>query len=175
MGVPACGFLNTLYRNPIGEVSRFFNDRHPKNYRIYNCCPELPYPEKPFRGQVVRFEIQDHTPPSMDEFIYFLCDAREVSEGDTTTTSASTTTTAAATSTIISSSSSSTTTATATATYTATATAASSTTTATAVHAEAPRGRHHRGPLQGGQRSHWLSVRRLAHILQDLRLGPAGA
>ena len=78
MGVPAKDFLVALYRNPLSEVSRFFNTRHGGRYRIYNCCPEvkpvasrmcserrlkslstqMPYPEKPFYGQVVPFDIQ---------------------------------------------------------------------------------------------------------------------
>lgn len=55
MGVPAYSTwrepLIQFYRNPIGEVARFFNENHPAHYRIYNACPELPYPEKPFYGQ----------------------------------------------------------------------------------------------------------------------------
>lgn len=55
MGVPAYSTwrepLIQFYRNPISEVARFFNETHPAHYRIYNACPELPYPENPFYGQ----------------------------------------------------------------------------------------------------------------------------
>ena len=57
MGVPAVG-IQGFFRNPYMDVSRFFNERHPHKYRIYNCCPEMPYPEKPFRHQVVHFLIK---------------------------------------------------------------------------------------------------------------------
>mmetsp|Transcript_7074 Transcript_7074/g.17842 ORF Transcript_7074/g.17842 Transcript_7074/m.17842 type:complete len:347 (+) Transcript_7074:1398-2438(+) len=57
MGVPAVG-IQGFFRNPYMDVSRFFNERHPQMYRIYNCCPEMPYPEKPFRHQVVHFQIK---------------------------------------------------------------------------------------------------------------------
>lgn len=51
MGVPATGFI-ALYRNPINEVVRFFNLRHEGAYRIYNCCPEHPYPHEKFDNNV---------------------------------------------------------------------------------------------------------------------------
>jgi hypothetical protein len=35
------------YRNPIGEVVRFFKLRHDGAFRIYNCCPELPCVDNP--------------------------------------------------------------------------------------------------------------------------------
>jgi len=76
MGVPATG-VQGFFRNPLLDVARFFNERHPNKYRIYNCCPEMPYPLKPFRYQVVHFQIKDHTPPTMEDFIAFLRDARD--------------------------------------------------------------------------------------------------
>lgn len=81
MGVPACGLL-TYYRNPRSEVARFFNTEYQDHYRIYNICPELPYPEKPFNFEVVRINVQDHTPPSMDAFVDFLKDSRAFLERD---------------------------------------------------------------------------------------------
>lgn len=76
MSVPACG-ATALYRNPIGEVVRFFDTKYPDNYRIYNACPELPYPLSKFKNQVRCFDIQDHSPPSMDNIFDFLSDATE--------------------------------------------------------------------------------------------------
>jgi len=38
---------------------RFFESRHPARYKIYNCCPELPYPTEPFvSGQFACFDVQ---------------------------------------------------------------------------------------------------------------------
>ena len=73
MSVPATG-RTALYRNPLGEVVRFFETRHGRSgYRIVNCCPEKDYPAQRFgSGEVVRFDIQDHTPPTMAQFVEFL-------------------------------------------------------------------------------------------------------
>ena len=45
------------------------------HYRIYNLCPEMPYPASFFRDQVMYFDIQDHSPPSFDQIFQFLEDA----------------------------------------------------------------------------------------------------
>ena len=82
MGVPAQGFI-ALYRNPIGEVVRFFNLRHKDRYRIYNLCPEHPYPADRFDNRVCAFDVQDHTPPTMDILMDFIVDAEQfMAEGD---------------------------------------------------------------------------------------------
>lgn len=81
MGVPAQGFV-ALYRNPISDVVNFFNLRHQGKYRIYNICPELPYPAERFDNNVRAFDVQDHTPPNMDIIMEFLSDASKfVCEG----------------------------------------------------------------------------------------------
>jgi len=73
MSVPAAGLWRGVYRNPLSEVARFFETFHPHGYTVVNCCPELPYPEGPFaRGEVVRFDIQDHTPPKICQVVEFL-------------------------------------------------------------------------------------------------------
>jgi len=80
MGAPATGFVNSFVRNPLTEVARFFAFNHLGNFRVYNCCPEMPYPEEPFiqaGGSVAKFDIQDHSPPLMEQFVTFLQDARE--------------------------------------------------------------------------------------------------
>lgn len=74
MSVPATG-VGALYRNPISEVVRFFEARHKGNYRIYNACPEHPYPFSKFNYQVRCFDIQDHSPPTMENVFDFLDDA----------------------------------------------------------------------------------------------------
>ena len=37
MSFPSQGLMS-IYRNPIEEVSRFFNEKYKGRYRIYNCC-----------------------------------------------------------------------------------------------------------------------------------------
>ncbi len=76
MGVPTASFWISFYRNPIAEVARFFATRHADRFWIFNCCPELPYPSAAFGGRVTRFDIKDHTPPRMDEFVAFVAEAR---------------------------------------------------------------------------------------------------
>ena len=78
MSVPATG-LHALYRNPLPEVARFLETRHGQGggqgggYSIINCCPELPYGDERFvSGEVVKYDIQDHTPPTMQQFVDFL-------------------------------------------------------------------------------------------------------
>ena len=73
MSVPAVGHVS-LFRNPIWEVQRFLNSNHEGKWRIYNCCPELPYP--PLKGgATIKYDIRDHSPPSMRNFVDFLNDA----------------------------------------------------------------------------------------------------
>ena len=44
-----------------------------EGYLIINCCPELPYPTDSFvHGTVHSFDIQDHTPPTMAQFVEFI-------------------------------------------------------------------------------------------------------
>ncbi|KAK3272283.1 hypothetical protein CYMTET_19410 [Cymbomonas tetramitiformis] len=69
MSVPAKNLLVAAYRNPYLEVARFFNTTHGNAYRIYNCCPELPYPHAPFNDNV------RITPPSMKNLVEFCLDA----------------------------------------------------------------------------------------------------
>lgn len=71
MSVPATG-MAALYRNPITEVAKFFQERHAGKYLIFNICPELPYPTDIFEERVICFDVQDHAPPSMDDIFDFL-------------------------------------------------------------------------------------------------------
>mmetsp|Transcript_11537 Transcript_11537/g.26797 ORF Transcript_11537/g.26797 Transcript_11537/m.26797 type:complete len:587 (-) Transcript_11537:83-1843(-) len=72
MSVPGYG-VSVLYRNPLPEVVRFMEMFHACNYLIINCCPELKYPHDAFKTGVVElFDIQDHTPPKMNQFVRFL-------------------------------------------------------------------------------------------------------
>lgn len=81
MAVPVTGCLARLVRNPISDVARFFSRKHEGRVRIYNLCPEMPYPDQAFcnavLGGVKRFYVQDHCPPTMDQLVDFLTDARQ--------------------------------------------------------------------------------------------------
>eukprot|EP00928_Gymnodinium_smaydae_P027811 TRINITY_DN21388_c0_g1_i1.p1 TRINITY_DN21388_c0_g1~~TRINITY_DN21388_c0_g1_i1.p1 ORF type:complete len:563 (+),score=40.78 TRINITY_DN21388_c0_g1_i1:54-1691(+) len=73
MSVPVKSFFVGLYRNPIFEVARFFETRHPESYLILNLCPEMPYESGFFEsGKVMTFDIQDHTPPRLSQFVEIL-------------------------------------------------------------------------------------------------------
>jgi len=72
MSVPSTGIVS-LFRNPLTEVVRLFELRHPHGYSVANCCPELPYDGARFTSGVVEcYDIQDHTPPTMAQFVHFL-------------------------------------------------------------------------------------------------------
>jgi phosphatidylinositol-3,4,5-trisphosphate 3-phosphatase/dual-specificity protein phosphatase PTEN len=65
MGYPAEG-REANYRNPMTEVTRFFEKYHGKHFRIYNLCSERSYPRSRFGGRFVRFPFDDHTPAPME-------------------------------------------------------------------------------------------------------------
>ena len=93
MSVPAVGRAQ-MYRNPLPEVARFFETFYgPRaagaaggvgkaHYRIYNVCPEHPYPTELFSGQVVPYQVQDHTPPSLDTLVAMCLDAEAFLAGN---------------------------------------------------------------------------------------------
>jgi len=73
MSVPAAGVTVWLYRNPLHEVVRFFETFHARHYKIVNMCPELPYPVTDFTTGVVEcFDVEDHTPPRLEQVVKFL-------------------------------------------------------------------------------------------------------
>jgi len=83
MSVPAEDYITRLYRNDIKDVVRFFHLKHRGHYHVTNCCPEIPYNSAAFgsnprtrRPNVEFFNIQDHTPPLMDDFLRFFKIAR---------------------------------------------------------------------------------------------------
>lgn len=80
MGVPveySALSMEHIWRNPISEVKRFLDSGPPStHYRIYNCCPECPYPASYFHHRVKPFDVQDHSPVGMQVIFEFLRDAR---------------------------------------------------------------------------------------------------
>mmetsp|Transcript_91961 Transcript_91961/g.259797 ORF Transcript_91961/g.259797 Transcript_91961/m.259797 type:complete len:567 (+) Transcript_91961:67-1767(+) len=84
MSVPAGGALTQMYRNPISEVARFLETFHYEHYMIANLCPEMPYPAAKFKtGMVQCFDIQDHMPPRLQQFLDFLVIAEQWCKADT--------------------------------------------------------------------------------------------
>jgi len=81
MSVPTDDCIRGLYLNRLADVVRFFETKHSSSFRIYNACwPEYAYPVTGIEkagGQVVRYQIQDHTPPTMNQFVEFLMDAHK--------------------------------------------------------------------------------------------------
>ena len=61
MGFPSVG-REGLYRNPMPEVQRFFEQYHGGHYRIYNLCSERAYDPADFLGRVARYPFDDHNP-----------------------------------------------------------------------------------------------------------------
>jgi phosphatidylinositol-3,4,5-trisphosphate 3-phosphatase/dual-specificity protein phosphatase PTEN len=83
MGFPSHG-REAYFRNPIDEVERFFDTKHPNHYRIYNLCSEREYEgEHRFGGRFKRFPFDDHNAPCPIRLIPDLCrDVREFLEAD---------------------------------------------------------------------------------------------
>ncbi|GMF22148.1 unnamed protein product [Phytophthora lilii] len=75
LGYPA-EKIEGIYRNHYRDVFRFFEQRHPGRYRVYNLCVERRYaPEEKFHGRVAEFGFEDHSPPPLTMFLPFCRDA----------------------------------------------------------------------------------------------------
>lgn len=65
MGYPAETAHEKVYRNNMGDVLRFFQQRHgTTGYKVYNLCTE-----KPYEGRFVHygyFPFKDHNPPTIE-------------------------------------------------------------------------------------------------------------
>lgn len=78
MGFPSEG-AEAVYRNPIEEVQRFFQLRHPGKFKIYNVCSERSYEHEKFEGiegaglVCHDFKWDDHNPPPL-EIVAPMCD-----------------------------------------------------------------------------------------------------
>lgn len=65
MGFPAEGVAGK-YRNNMGDVQKFLNQKSPRRYRIYNLCSEIGYDHAKFENRVARFGFPDHNPSSFN-------------------------------------------------------------------------------------------------------------
>jgi len=73
MSFPSTG-SQSIYRNPINEVVRFFKAKHDGKFRIYNLCSERGYNAKKFDESVFRVMIDDHNVPTMSDLLGFIDD-----------------------------------------------------------------------------------------------------
>ena len=73
--------IESIYRNKLEDVKKFFNTRHPKHYKIYNLCLERRYPKGTFymQGYV---PMKDHEPPRFNALMPFCKDAKKFLEED---------------------------------------------------------------------------------------------
>ncbi|XP_052277815.1 phosphatidylinositol 3,4,5-trisphosphate 3-phosphatase TPTE2-like isoform X2 [Dreissena polymorpha] len=70
MSFPSSG-VQSMYRNNIEEVSRFFETKHQGHYKLYNLCSERGYDHKYFADSVERVLIDDHNVPTLREMVMF--------------------------------------------------------------------------------------------------------
>ncbi|CAF4371911.1 unnamed protein product, partial [Didymodactylos carnosus] len=73
MGYPADSY-ESVYRNNIGDVSRFLSSKHGDKFYIYNLCveKERQYDSTRFNNQVCSdFTFEDHNPPSLKMILSF--------------------------------------------------------------------------------------------------------
>ena len=80
MGMPS-SHLEGLYRNPMEEVQKFLNTRHPMHYKVYNLCEERDYPKNSFFKQAI-FPFKDHEAPPLNLMKDFCEDAKTFLEED---------------------------------------------------------------------------------------------
>ncbi|KAE9049743.1 hypothetical protein PR001_g3040 [Phytophthora rubi] len=74
LGYPA-EKIEGIYRNHYRDVFRFFEQRHPNRYRVYNLCVERRYaPDDKFHGRVAEFGFEDHSPPPLSMVLPFCRD-----------------------------------------------------------------------------------------------------
>ncbi|CAD8189759.1 unnamed protein product [Paramecium pentaurelia] len=69
MGFPAENF-EAIYRNPMSEVQKFLNTRHPNNYMVINLCSERKYKHESF-FKVAEFPFDDHQAPPFNLIVEF--------------------------------------------------------------------------------------------------------
>ncbi|CAD8173738.1 unnamed protein product [Paramecium octaurelia] len=69
MGFPAESF-EAIYRNPMPEVQKFLNSRHPNNYMVINLCSERKYKHESFY-KVAEFPFDDHQAPPFNMMLEF--------------------------------------------------------------------------------------------------------
>eukprot|EP00042_Codosiga_hollandica_P026069 m.120576 g.120576 ORF g.120576 m.120576 type:complete len:726 (-) comp52085_c0_seq1:1050-3227(-) len=74
MGFPSDG-TESLYRNKMVDVQRFFETKHQGRYKVYNLCSERSYPPRHFVSRVAVYPFEDHHPPPVHLMADFCHDA----------------------------------------------------------------------------------------------------
>ena len=72
--------IESIYRNPLSEVQKFFNSLYKGHYKIYNLCSERKYPDSYFENGFLNlvsheFGFKDHNPPPFHLIYQFCIDA----------------------------------------------------------------------------------------------------
>ena len=80
MGMPSSN-IEGLYRNPMEEVQKFLNTRHPMHYKVYNLCEERSYPKNSFYKQEI-YPFEDHEAPPLNLMRSFCEDAKSFLDED---------------------------------------------------------------------------------------------
>jgi phosphatidylinositol-3,4,5-trisphosphate 3-phosphatase/dual-specificity protein phosphatase PTEN len=80
MGFPASS-LESIYRNDMTDVKRFFEKRHQNKCKVYNLCREKTYPEGTFNKQSY-YPYLDHEAPPLDLLMPFCKDVDEWLKSD---------------------------------------------------------------------------------------------
>lgn len=63
MGFPSES-IEAVYRNPLSEVQKFFDNYHKDHFKIYNLCSERAYDHAKFNHNCARFPFDDHNAPA---------------------------------------------------------------------------------------------------------------
>ena len=81
MSLPALG-AEAGFRNPMAEVRRFLETKHPGSYTVFNLCEERAYDPALLGGRVERIPVADHNPPRLAQLATFVERAGALHEAD---------------------------------------------------------------------------------------------
>jgi phosphatidylinositol-3,4,5-trisphosphate 3-phosphatase/dual-specificity protein phosphatase PTEN len=79
MGFPSEG-AEAVYRNPMEQVQKFFHQKHPNRFRVYNLCSERKYAHSKFDDRVCDIPFNDHGAPPFELLMTFCRDAHKFLE-----------------------------------------------------------------------------------------------
>merc|ERR1719330_624753 len=77
MGWPSESVIERQIRNPMDEVQRFFQVRHPLHHKVYNLCSERHYAEHMFNEQYSAIRFPDHNPCRLKDLLVLCRDIEE--------------------------------------------------------------------------------------------------
>ena len=79
MGYPSVG-VESLYRNRLVDVRKFFDGRHQSHYKVYNLCSEKQYAAECFDNRTAWYPFDDHNCPPFDMLCRLLTDMEDYLE-----------------------------------------------------------------------------------------------